>query len=128
MRTSGVVRFQVPMAFLASLLLLTGASRGNVYSDLFIEPGQQFVLGGGQPGVFQVAARNVGQAAVEVRERAADGTITNKGTLQPKRKTTLRFAAGSAAVLCNTTSTKANLNLRITGPTGLNMSTENTRQ
>ncbi|MBO0356536.1 hypothetical protein J0X19_01135 [Hymenobacter sp. BT186] len=128
MRTSGVVRFQASVAFLAGLLLLTGASRGTVYSDLFIEPGQQFVLGGGQPGIFQVAARNVGQAAVEVRERAADGTVTNKGTLLPKQKTTLRFAAGSAAVLRNTTSTKANLNLRITGPTGLNMSTENTRK
>lgn len=128
MCTSGVLRRQALVVFLAGLLLLAGVSWGGVYSDLFIEPGQQFVLGGGQRGVFQVAARNVGEAAVQVQERTADGTSISKGTLQPKQKNTLRFAAGSAAVLRNATSTKANLNLRITSAAGLNMSTENTRQ
>ena len=111
----------------AGLLSLTSAYRGNVHSDLYIEPGKQFVLGGGQRGAFKVAARNVGKVSVEVKERPASGALQSKATLKPGQSATLRFAAGSAAVLVNTTSTQANLDLSITGEPGLNMSTENNR-
>ena len=111
------------LALLGGLLLLIAAGWGGVHSDLFIEPGQQFVLGGGQRGAFKVAAHNVGKVTVEVQEQTANGTITNKGTLKPKQKTMLRFAAGSAAVLRNAGTGKANLALHITGESGLNMST-----
>ena len=125
MRVLNAFRFQSPLASLTSLLLLTSACWGNVHSDLFIEPGQQFVLGGNQRGAFKVAARNVGKVAVEVKERPTNGTPFSKATLKPGQQATLRFAAGSAAVLVNATDTKANLDLRITGEAGLNMSSEN---
>lgn len=125
MLTLNALRFQSPLALLTSLLLLTSACWGNVHSDLFIEPGQQFVLGGNQRGAFKVAARNVGKVAVEVKERPANGALFSKANLKPGQQATLRFAAGSAAVLVNATGTKANLDLRITGEAGLTMSSEN---
>lgn len=125
MRVLNALRFQSPLTSLTGLLLLTSACWGNVHSDLFIEPGQQFVLGGNQRGAFKVAARNVGKVAVEVKERPADGAPFSKVSLKPGQQATLRFAAGSAAVLVNSTATKANLNLRITGEANLNMSSEN---
>ncbi|UOQ67833.1 hypothetical protein [Hymenobacter volaticus] len=125
MCTLNLLRFQLPLAMLAGLLLLTSAYWGNVHSDLFIEPGKQFVLGGNQRGAIKVAARNVGKAAVDVKERTAAGPLFSKATLKPGQRATLQFAAGSAAVLVNATDTKANLDLRITGEAGLNMSSEN---
>lgn len=114
------------LAVMVGLLALTSACWGSVHSDLFIEPGKQFVLGGNQRGAFKVAARNVGKAAVEVKERPTNGALLSKATLKPGQQATLRFAAGSAAVLVNPTATKANLSLRIVGESGLNMSSEGT--
>lgn len=119
-----VFRRQSPLALFAGLLLLATACWGNIHSDLFIEPGKQFVLGGEQRGAFKVAARNVGKVAVEINERPAGGTLTRKANLKPGQQATLRFAAGSAAVLVNPTGTKANLDLYITGESGLSMTTE----
>ncbi|WP_375433633.1 hypothetical protein [uncultured Hymenobacter sp.] len=119
---------QSPLALFAGLLLLATACWGNVHSNLFIEPGKQFVLGGEQRRAFKIAARNVGKVPVELKERPANGALVGKATLKPGQQATLRFAAGSAAVLVNTTSTKANLDVYITGESGLRMSTEDNNQ
>jgi hypothetical protein len=103
------------------LLLLATACWADVHSDLYIEPGKQFVLGGNQRGAFKVAAHNVGKVAVEVKERPANGAVFSKATLNPGQRAILRFAAGSAAVLVNTTTIQANLDLHITGAGGLDM-------
>lgn len=110
------------VAAAAGLWLLTSVAwAGTVHSDLNLAPGNLFVLGGGQPNAFRVAARNVGPVAVLIRERRADGTLAAAVSLQPGQLATLRFAAGSAALLRNETLTPARLSLRISGGTGLGM-------
>ncbi|MCB2379119.1 hypothetical protein LGH70_16075 [Hymenobacter sp. BT635] len=109
-----------PLKVAGLLLGLTGilsCGWAGIKSDLLIEPGKQFVLGGGQPGAFRVAARNVGKVAVEFKERPRNGGIFGKATLQPGQSATLRYMAGSSAVLLNPSAQRANVNLHVTGDT-----------
>ena len=99
------------------LPLLTFA--GTIHSNLFIEPGKQFTLGGEQRGAFKVAVKNVGTVPVEIRERPLGGGTFGKATLAPGQSGVLKFAAGSTTVLLDPSSTKANLDLIITGDTKL---------
>ncbi|MBD2766713.1 hypothetical protein IC235_02265 [Hymenobacter sp. BT664] len=110
------------VAVLAAVLLagpvVSGGLSGHLHSDLSIEPGKQFLLGGGQRGAFKVVAKNKGKVAVEIKERPRAGGIFGKATLQPGQRGVIRFAAGSTAVLLNSSSTLANLDLTVTGDTG----------
>lgn len=110
---------QQPVVAAAVLLLLpvlAGARPvGSVRSDLFIEPGKQFILGGGQPGEFRVVAKNVGPVPVEFQERPRGGGIFGKAILAPGQRAVLRFAAGATAVLLNPSRSQAHLDLTITG-------------
>ena len=109
---------------LAILLLPLLAVAGTIHSNLLIEPGKQFILGGNQKGAFRVSAKNVGTVPVEIRERPQGGGTFGKATLAPGQSGVLKFAAGSTAVLLNPSGTKANLTLTITGDTKLGMTYE----
>ena len=109
---------------LVILLLPLLTIAGTIHSNLFIEPGKQFILGGDQRGAFKVAAKNVGSVPVEIRERPKGGGIFGKVTLAPGQSGVLKFAAGSTAVLLNPSAIKANLDLTITGDTKLGMTYE----
>ena len=112
------------LCVLAMLLLPLLVLAGTIHSNLLIEPGKQFILGGDQLGAFKVAAKNVGSVPVEIRERPKGGGTFGKVTLQPGQSGVLKFAAGSTAVLLNPSTTKANVKLTITGDTNLNMTYE----
>ncbi len=115
---------RLTVAVAVALPLLAAMPAGPIHSDLFIEPGKQFILGGSQRGAFKVVAKNVGPVPVEIRERPRGGGIFGKATLAPGQKAVLDFAAGSTAVLLNPSSVKANLDLTITGDTKLGMTYE----
>ena len=122
-------RFWVLVMLLLPLLALAG----TIHSNLFIEPGKQFILGGDQLGAFKVAAfkvaaKNAGPVPVEIRERPKGGGTFGKATLQLGQSGVLKFAAGSTAVLLNPSVTKANLDLTITGDTKLGMTDEPVRE
>ena len=118
--TTTFVRFWV----LAILLLPLLALAGTIHSNLFIEPGKQFILGGDQRGAFKVAGKNIGTVPVEIRERPKGGGTFGKVTLAPGQSGVLKFAAGSTAVLLNPSAVQANLDLTITGDTKLGMTYE----
>ena len=99
------------------LLLPLLALAGTIHSNLFIEPGKQFILGGDQRGAFKVAGKNIGTVPVEIRERPQGGGEFGKVTLAPGQSGVLKFAAGSTAVLLNPSAVQANLDLTITGDT-----------
>lgn len=117
---AAAARFCVLAMLLLPLLVLAG----TIHSNLLIEPGKQFILGGDQLGAFKVAAKNVGTVPVEIRERPKGGGTFGKVTLEPGQSGVLKFAAGSTAVLLNPSATKANLDLVITGDTKLGMTYE----
>ncbi len=107
-------------ALLSGITLL--ANCGPITSQTIIDAGKQFVLGGQQRGAFRVAAHNVGPVLVSVAERRADGTVQERGRLEPGQRTELAFAAGSAALVRNLGERQARLDFRITGSTsGLGM-------
>jgi uncharacterized membrane protein YphA (DoxX/SURF4 family) len=119
----------------ASVVLLTmglsaspvvaGCSFDHLHSDLTIEPGKQFLLGGTQRGAFKVVAKNKGTEVVEIKEQLRNGGTISKATLKPGRQGVLRFAQGSAAVLLNLGTTDARLDLTVTGDNdNLRMATE----
>ena len=118
--TTIFVRFWVLAILLLPLLVLAG----TIHSNLFIEPGKQFILGGGQRGAFKVVGENIGTVSVEIKERPRGGGIFGKVTLAPGQRGTLQFAAGSMAILLNPSAVQANLDLIIIGDTKLGMTYE----
>ena len=114
------VRFWILSTLLLPLLVLAG----GVHSSLLIEPGKQFILGGGQRGAFKVVAKNTGPVPVEIRERPLGGGTFGKVTLAPGQRGTLKFADGSVAVLLNPSAVQATLDLTISGGQNLGMTYE----
>ena len=111
--------------FLLTLTLLLSLSTvlalGGIHSVTTIKVGQQFVLGGQQRGAFRVKARNSGPVPVSVAERRADGTLTERGRLEPGQRAELAFAAGSAALVRNLGERDAELTVDISGDASFKM-------
>ncbi|MDO7886522.1 hypothetical protein [Hymenobacter cheonanensis] len=117
------MRTLLATALLGSLGLL--AVCGPIISQTLIDPGKQFVLGGGQHGAFRVAAHNVGPVPVSVAERWPTGVVQERGSLEPGQRAELAFGAGSTALVRNLGERQARLAFRITGSTaGLGMGYE----
>lgn len=110
-----------PRLALTATLVCLATGCGAINSNLQIEPGNQFVLGGGSRGAFVVDAHNVGPTTVTISQRAISGQDTSVGTLAPGQTSQLRFPAGTAAVLQNDSSDTARLQLKIQGDTALGM-------
>ena len=106
-------------AALLSVLALSGAC--GITSHLVIDAGKQFVLGGAQRGTFRVEARNSGPVPVSVAERQADGTVQERGRLDPGQRARLGFGAGSAALVRNLGARRAELDVNISGDTSFGM-------
>lgn len=102
-------------------LLLALLPWGGISSHLRIDVGQQFVLGGQQRGAFRVAARNSGPVPVSVAERQPDGTVQERGRLEPGQRTQLAFGAGSAALVRNLGPRQAEVDVKISGSASFNM-------
>jgi len=98
---------------------LAAAANAAINSNLQIEPGQTFELGGGQEGSFTVTGRNTGPVAVEVLgqgEGAAASVM--RATVAPGASLKASFASGEMALLRNTSNREtATLKLKITGDT-----------
>ena len=94
-------------------------SSGTINSNLQIEAGKTFELGGGQEGAFTVTGRNTGAVAVEVLGRAEGSTQAQvRGTVAPGGEVNASFGSGEMALLRNTSLTEmARLKLKISGDT-----------
>lgn len=111
-----------PASVMATALALAalGAAvqAGTINSNLQIEPGQTFELGGGQEGGFVVTGTNTGQVAVVVLSKAEGAAAVERGTVAPGGAVDARIAPGEMALLRNTSDDKtARLKLKITGDT-----------
>lgn len=107
-------------AAIASLAVVSMAPlvAGTINSNLLIEAGKTFELGGGQEGGFTVTGRNTGPVAVEVLGKAEGGSAVMRGTVAPGGAVDARFGEGEMALLRNTSGAKmATLKLKISGDT-----------
>jgi hypothetical protein len=106
---------------LAATLLAACAAplgAGTINSNLQIDPGQTFELGGGQQGGFTVTGRNTGPVAVVVLGQKPGRKPSERGTVAPGGDVKAAFASGEMALLRNTSGTKmARLKLTISGDT-----------
>lgn len=115
------LRARALSVLLACSLMACSNAFNALHSDLTVQPGKQFELGGNQTGAFTVRVRNVGRVPVTILERRADGQQVTRGTFQPGDGQTVRFLAGSAALVANATAQSARLDLTVTGDTNLSM-------
>ncbi|TVT37072.1 hypothetical protein FNT36_24740 [Hymenobacter setariae] len=81
------------------LRLLAGFSDGPVELHTVLESGKQVVFSGQQHGKFQLKIRNSGPVPVLVTERQANGSLRERGLIEPHRGGRLRFAVGSVAMV-----------------------------
>ena len=110
------------VSILAGALLLAAgvpaAQAGEITSNLQIEAGQTFELGGGQEGGFAVTGTNSGPVAVVVLGKAEGAAAVERGTIAPGGKVDAKFGPGEMALLRNTSAQKtARLKLKISGDT-----------
>ena len=111
-----------PASVLAAALTLAalGAAvqAGTINSNLQIDPGQTFELGGGQEGGFVVTGTNTGPVAVVVLSKADGAAAVERATVAPGGAVDAQIGAGEMALLRNTSSQKtARLKLKVTGDT-----------
>ena len=117
-------RLQSGLVFLllaAPLLACSSAGFNSLTSQVKIEVGKQFELGGTPLLGFRVAAHNVGPVAVEIKERTSKGQIMSVGVLQPGQQTKAVFGMGSQAVLVNLGQREAKVDVSISNGSGLDM-------
>ena len=114
-----IVRPASVMAAALTLAVLGAAVKaGTINSNLQIEPGQTFELGGGQEGGFVVTGTNTGSVAVVVLSKADGAAAVERGTVAPGGAVDARIAPGEMELLRNTSSQKtARLKLKVTGDT-----------
>lgn len=109
---------RVMAAALSLAAISVSVQAGSITSNLQIEPGQTFELGGGQEGGFAVTGTNSGSVAVVVLGKAEGAAPVERGTIAPGAAVDAQFAPGEIALLRNTSGQKtARLKLRITGDT-----------
>lgn len=111
-----------PASVLAAALTVgalgAAVQAGTINSNLQIEPGQTFELGGGQEGGFVVTGKNTGPVAVVVLSKAEGAAEVARGTVAPGGAVDARIAPGEMALLRNTSDKKtATLKLKVTGDT-----------
>jgi hypothetical protein len=95
----------------------TAVSAGQLNSDLRIEAGKTFELGGGQPEGFTVTGRNTGPVAVVVLAKGEAATVV-KGRIEPGASVDAAFGAGEQALLRNTSGSRmARMTLVVRGDT-----------
>ena len=110
---------RVHLAVLAPVALaLSGCmNMGSINSNLTVQPGETFLLGGNQPAGFTVAGTNSGPVAVDILLRGQGGD-TPVATVAPGGDFQGDFGAGETAVVRNTsTDTAAQVRLTVTGYT-----------
>lgn len=118
-RLAALIR-PVALALGAAMLGTWGAVQaGVINSNLQIEAGQTFELGGGQEGGFTVTGRNTGPVAVEVLGKAEGANAgVSRGTVAPGGDVKASFGPGEMALLRNTSGREtARLKLKISGDT-----------
>ncbi|MFM7379368.1 MAG: hypothetical protein ACKO1O_14775 [Erythrobacter sp.] len=111
---------RVPRLLAAALALAfagTAVNAGQLNSDLRIEAGMTFELGGGQRGGFTVTGRNTGPVAVVVLAKG-EGAAVVKGRIEPGASVDAAFGAGEQALLRNTSDSRmARMKLVVRGDT-----------
>lgn len=119
-------RFSALMGALMLTAAAPAAQAGTINSNLEIEAGQTFELGGGQEGGFVVTGTNTGPVAVVVLGKAEGKAAAERGTVGPGGKVDASFGPGETALLRNTSDQQtARLKLKIAGDTsslGMNYS------
>ena len=118
----GRLHFGIVLLLLAApLLACSSAGLNGLRSQVKIEVGKQFELGGTQLLGFRVAAHNVGPVAVEIKERTPNGRVISVGLLQPGQQTKAVFGMGSQAILVNMGQREAKVDVDISNGSGLSM-------
>lgn len=103
---------------MAVAVLAAPVLAGSINSNLQIEPGQTFELGGGQEGGFTVTGRNSGPVAVVVLGQAPGAKAVERGIVAPGGDVDATFGPGEMALLRNTSAREtAQLKLKISGDT-----------
>ena len=113
-----LTRKSAALILAAALSLTAVAEAGTLNSDLRIEAGKTFELGGGQPEGFTVTGTNTGPVAVVLLGQREGKAAEVRGTVAPGGKVDAQFAAGEMALLRNTSGSRmARLKLKVTGDT-----------
>lgn len=110
------------VAVAVGLAATVGVATAVTRSTTWIDAGQTFLLGGGQPGRFTVDAVNTGPVDVVVSARPETGPEQVLDILEPGERLTHEFTAGQTAAFANAGDQRAEVRLVLNGRvSGLSM-------
>jgi hypothetical protein len=105
-----------------ALLGLTSVAAASLRSTTWIEAGQTFLLGGGQPGRFRVEATNSGGVPLTMLVQPEGGTAEVLAELDPGERATHVFRPGEMAQFRNDAERRrGEVRLVVSDPDGLGM-------
>lgn len=78
-----------------------GAAGAAMFANVHVEPGREVLLGQNEHGAFSISGQNIGEVAIEVAARRADGPDRRLARIEPGARVDQDFNRGESAVLHN---------------------------
>lgn len=98
------------------VLALAGCvSLGTTYSGLNFDPGDRFIVGGHGSDAFRIELQNEGPVPVALTQQTPEGDLVPLDTLGVDERRSVRFEAGHAIILTNTTDGRARVAVKTRG-------------
>ncbi len=110
---------------ITALILVTMFSACSITSQTTIKPKDSFVLGDNKHGSFRVALKNISEQEVEVYKAPIDGGTHSYQIVKPKKSVKVSVDRNTALVISNKSSDTVDVQLKVTGDTGLSMGYKN---
>jgi hypothetical protein len=104
--------------FLVGLLV---SACGTLTSTTTIDANNSFVLGNNRHGTFSVRLKNISEEDIELHRAPIDGGRHSFETVKPGKTVKVSVDKNTALVIDNKSTKKANVELFVTGDTGLSM-------
>lgn len=111
------------------ILLLVGCNLlcacGSLHSVTTIKPADQFILGNNEHGRFKVVLQNTSNIQIQVFMKPISGGSHSTQNVDSGKEITIKVDPNTALVIANTSADTVDINLKVTGDTGLSMGFQN---
>lgn len=115
----------VIVSFVLVTLLASCHIFGRLHSVTTIQPMDSFILGNNEHGSFKVKVKNISSVDLEVYHAPVAGGRHSSQIIKPSQSVKIKVDRNTALNIVNNSKTIADVELNVTGDTGLSMGYKN---
>lgn len=97
----------------------------SLTSNTTIKPNDSFILGNNEHQSFKVHLKNVSKVSLDIYKAPINGGTHSRETIQPNQQVKIEVDKNTALVIENKSNETCNVELKVTGDTGLSMGYKN---